>query len=1029
VIDWTNRPGHEAQPDGSVVIHNLLRSTVAAATHELIADGVDWTLSVFVDNAGIIRFDDEHAVCVKVETHNHPSAIEPYGGAATGVGGVIRDIIGTGLGARPIANTDVFCVAFPGRFNTEHTESTEKNEGGVFGRKQSSASAPAPGRDDPVSDSVGSGPSVFDLPAGCLHPRRVLTRVVDGVRDYGNRMGIPTVNGAVYFDDRYVGNPLVFCGSVGVMPAHMTHGDARPGDRIIALGGRTGRDGIHGATFSSAELTHTHAIEEKRVLDAIMRARDYAADDEAGGRRLESGGEGRCLYSAITDCGAGGFSSAVGEMGEKLGAEVHLERAPLKYAGLRYDEIWISESQERMVLAVPPENVEALRRICDEEHVELAEAVKRVLRLPTVGDKSFLVTIGDRTVTGLVSRDPMVGPWQVPVADAAVTLADYDGYAGEAMAMGERPPLALICGPASGRMAVAEALTNLLSAPVAGLDRVRLSANWMAAAGSPGEDAALYETVRAVSDFCVQLGVSIPVGKDSMSMRTAWDDEDGVHEVTAPLSLVVTAFSALEDVRGALTPQLVADRDTVLVLIDLGGGRNRLGGSALAQVYGQLGDEAPDIDDASRLTSLADALAALKWAEWILAYHDRSDGGLLVTLLEMAFAGRVGLDIDVGAAAVLPALFSEEAGVVLQVPRSGLQRVREICAGHGLGGCVHIVAVPRGDQRVRILAGDTVLMERSRAALHRLWSRTSWKMQRLRDRPECADAEHERLLDDDDPGLSATLTFHPDDGWPAAVGETRPRIAVLREQGVNGHVEMAAAFDRAGFEAMDVTMTDLAAGTAALEGFQGLAVCGGFSYGDVLGAGGGWAKSILFDDALRDGFERFFHRPDTFALGVCNGCQMLAHLRELIPGALHWPDFVHNQSEQFEAREVMVEVRDSPSVLLAGMAGSRIPVVVAHGEGRARFSDDAERAALDERGLAALVYIDHRGAATERYPYNPNGSPAGITGATTTDGRVTILMPHPERVWRTVQHSWAPPEWGEHGPWLQLFRNARRWVG
>ncbi|HSH42162.1 MAG TPA: phosphoribosylformylglycinamidine synthase, partial [Arenicellales bacterium] len=656
------------------------------------------------------------------------------------------------------------------------------------------------------------------------------------------------------------------------------------------------------------------------------------------------------------------------------------------------------------------------------------EALQRVLSLPAVADKSFLITIGDRTVTGLVHRDPMVGPWQVPVADAAVTLADYRGFTGEAMAMGERPPLALISGPASGRMAVAEALTNLLSAPVPRLQRVRLSANWMAAAGAPGEDAVLYETVAAVSDFCVDLGLSIPVGKDSMSMRTAWEDGDGNHEVSAPLSLVVTAFTAVEDVRGTLTPQLAADPDSVLLLIDLGAGRNRLGGSALAQVYGQIGDQVPDIEDPSRLAALALALDALKREDLILAYHDRSDGGLVAALLEMAFAGRIGLDIDVGETPdPLAALFSEEIGVVLQVRRGNLDRARLICAEHGLESLLSEVAAPRSDSRIRIHAGSGLLLDRSRVELHRLWSRTSWRMQRLRDNPDCADAEYDRLLDDKDPGLSAVLSFDLIDDMPR-VATGRPRVAILREQGVNGHVEMAAAFDRAGFEAVDVTMTDIARGDAGLDGFQGMVACGGFSYGDVLGAGGGWAKSILFDDALRARFEDFFHRPDTFSLGVCNGCQVFAQLRELIPGADCWPDFVRNTSEQFEARQVMVEVQDSPSIFFNGMAGSRIPVAVAHGEGRARFDHDDQLAGLRTANLVSLRYVDNYGNATEAYPYNPNGSPGGITGVTTTDGRVTILMPHPERIWRAVQHSWAPDGWGEYGPWIEMFRNARRWT-
>ncbi|MBK1704053.1 phosphoribosylformylglycinamidine synthase, partial [Halochromatium glycolicum] len=807
------------------------------------------------------------------------------------------------------------------------------------------------------------------------------------------------------------------------------------------------------------------------------------------------------------------------------------------------------------------------------------EAARRVLRLPTVGCKTFLITIGDRSVGGLVARDQMVGPWQVPVADCAVTLTDFDGYHGEAMAMGERTPLALLDAPASGRMAVAEAITNIAAADVGSLGAIRLSANWMAAAGHPGEDARLYATVRAVgAELCPALGIAIPVGKDSMSMKTVWErprggglgaglnPEDGANEatdsepsdgadpehgardlagiesgierrisaesgaasgagasvadgsdggrerveMTAPLSLIVSAVAPVADARRSLTPWLRLDRgETRLVLIDLGRGQDRLGGSALAQVHARIGETPPDLDDPELLKGLFAALQALKAEGLVLAYHDRSDGGLLATLCEMAFAGRCGLECDLGglpaatASASLgsagssvgedglgqqapsgvrangegasesaagdgarashgtrrgngalasgeaqtgngapsmdapstdagrdpiAALFAEELGAVLQVPADRLDSVLERLERHGLGACSHAIGTPRADQRIIIRSGERPLVDASRAELQRLWSETSWQMQRLRDNPDCADEEQARI-DADDPGLSAALTFAPADDIAAPLIATgaRPRLAVLREQGVNGQIEMAAAFDRAGFECVDVHMSDLLDGRIGLDGFRGLAACGGFSYGDVLGAGEGWAKTILFNPRARDQFQRFFARDDSFALGVCNGCQMLANLRELIPGTDHWPHFVRNRSEQFEARLLMVEVRESPSLLLQGMAGSRLPIVVSHGEGRAEFRDPAQQA--EAAPFAPLRYIETSGEPALRYPANPNGSPEGITGLCNADGRVTIMMPHPERIFRSIQHAWRPDDWGEDSPWLRLFRNARVWVG
>jgi phosphoribosylformylglycinamidine synthase len=758
-------------------------------------------------------------------------------------------------------------------------------------------------------------------------------------------------------------------------------------------------------------------------------------------------------------------------------------------------EIWCNEAQERYVLAVAPERLQEFRSICERERcpwavvgeaiedpqlvvgdgyfddspadlplelllgkppkmvrdvhhrpfhkpeldlsgIDLHEAALRVLRLPAVGDKTFLVTIGDRSVGGLVVRDPMVGPWQVPVADTAVTATDYRGYTGEAMALGERPPIALVDAAASGRMAVGEAVTNIAAARIGALADVRLSANWMAAAGHPGEDAALFDTVRAVAlELCPALGIVIPVGKDSLSMKTVWEQGGERREMLAPLSLNVTAFAKVTDVRGTLTPQLRSDGlDTDLVLVDLGKGRNRLGGSALAQVLGQVGHHTPDVGDPTSLRGFFGAVQQLAAEGLVLAYHDRSDGGLFATVCEMAFAGSTGVTValdDLGNDPVA-ALFNEELGAVLQVRHCDLDTVIGLLHEAGLGRHSHVIGTLNDQGRLVFAYGTRELVSAPRTELHRAWSETSYRMQALRDHPDCAREEYERLLDPDAPGLHVLLTFDPEEdvAAPHVASGARPRLAVLREQGVNGQTEMAAAFDRAGFSCVDVHMSDILERRVNLGDFQGLAACGGFSYGDVLGAGGGWAKTILFNARARDEFEAFFQRPDSFALGVCNGCQMLAQLKALIPGTEGWPRFLRNRSEQFEARLVMVEVLDSPSLFLKDMTGSRLPVVVAHGEGRAEFEDGlvgAERAR--EQGLVSLRHVDNHGRLTERYPFNPNGSPLGITGLTTPDGRFTIMMPHPERLFRTVQYSWHPEEWGEDGPWLRLFRNARRWLG
>ncbi|HEX5362925.1 MAG TPA: phosphoribosylformylglycinamidine synthase, partial [Gallionella sp.] len=661
--------------------------------------------------------------------------------------------------------------------------------------------------------------------------------------------------------------------------------------------------------------------------------------------------------------------------------------------------------------------------------VPLAEAVERVLRLPSVANKTFLISIGDRTVGGMTARDQMVGPWQVPVADVAVTLMGYNTNRGEAFAIGERTPLALINAPASGRMAVGEALTNIAAARIEKIGDIKLSANWMAAAGHHGEDAALFDTVRAVGmELCPQLGIGIPVGKDSMSMKTTWKEGKKSKAVTAPLSLIVSAFAPSPDARHTLTPQLVADLDTTLLLIDLGQGKNRMGGSALAQVYKQVGDVAPDVDDAALLKTFFELIQSLNAEDKLLAYHDRSDGGAFVTLCEMAFAAHIGLDIQLEElhGDTLRALFNEELGAVVQVRNRDLAHIQQLAREAGLKS-VQKIATLNETGMIEVLRGTEKRYSENAAQLQRIWSETTYQMQKLRDNPACAQAEFDRLLDVKDPGLHAKLTFDLNENVSPALLRNRPKIAILREQGVNGQVEMAAAFDRAGFQAVDVHMSDVISGRVKLEDFKGFAACGGFSYGDVLGAGEGWAKSILLNPRARDEFAAFFQRSDTFALGVCNGCQMMSNLHEIIPGADNWAHFSRNQSEQFEARFVMVEIQPSPSIFFHGMEGSRMPIVVAHGEGYADFGNAKKLKGAQE--LVTMRYVDNTGKPTETYPLNPNGSPQGITGLTTPDGRFSIMMPHPERVFRAVQNSWYPGEWQENGAWLRMFQNARQWVG
>jgi phosphoribosylformylglycinamidine synthase len=930
---------------------------------------------------------------------------------------------------------------------------------------------------------------VLDKPSRIVSPLDIMLEGPIGAASFNNEFGRPNLGG--YFrtfeqtvdgEVRGYHKPIMIAGGVGNIDArHTVKQPIGEGALIVQLGGPGLLIGLGGGAASSM-ATGVNAADLD--FDSVQRgnAEIERRAQEVIDRCWQLGEHNPIL--SIHDVGAGGLSNALPELvhGGGAGGDFDLAAIPSLESGMSPREIWCNEAQERYVLALAPEALATFDAICRRERcpyavvgraradgrlvvrdprfgntpvdvplevilgnpprmtrsarrvarhrepldfgaLSLEEAVRRVLRFPAVADKTFLITIGDRTVGGLCSRDPMVGPWQVPVADVAVTLMDFTGHAGEAMAMGERTPLALIDGPASGRMAVAEAITNLVAADVASLDRIKLSANWMAPAGHPGEDAVLVDTVRAVSEFCIAIGVSIPVGKDSMSMRTAWRDGAEAKSVTAPVSLVVSSFAPIADARRTLTPLLSRTPGASLVWLQAMPRRHRLGASALAQVAGQLGDVAPDVEPRA-LAALVSQLRKLRERDASLAYHDVGDGGVLVALAEMAFASRVGLDIGIDEFADEPlaVLFAEEIGAVVEVRAGDAGRVLADARAAGLGA--HVVATVATHDRLRVHRRDATLLDLSRDDLHREWSSLTHAMQRLRDLPQAADQERARIGDAHDAGLApvATLPLAPF----VATG-ARPRVAVLREQGVNGQVEMAAAFDRAGFDAYDVHTTDLAGGRRDLAGFAGIVACGGFSYGDVLGAGEGWAKSILFDRRLADMFATFFARGDAFALGVCNGCQMMSALGDLVPGSAHWPRFVRNRSEQFEARLVQVEVAKTPSLFFHGMEGSRLPVATAHGEGYAEFRDDAQLAAA--RPYVALRFVDGRGRSTEAYPHNPNGSPEGITGLTTADGRFTILMPHPERVWRTAQLSWAPREWGEASPWLAMFHNARRALG
>jgi phosphoribosylformylglycinamidine synthase len=1073
------------QIDGQAQPLTLFAMIQQTSRHDAVQTGI---LSAYRDNAAVItgwqghhfmpspvdhhyrRVDEPLAILMKVETHNHPTAIAPHPGAATGAGGEIRDEGATGRGGKPKAGLCGFSVS--NLCLPDWPQPWEQD----YGRPDRIVAACDIMRDGPI------GAAAFNNEFG----RPTIT-------GYFRTFEQVIINGLGQQELRGYHKPIMLAGGVGAIRETHIHKGAFPaGTPLVVLGGPALLIGLGGGAASSVA---SGASRSELDFASVQRA-----NPEMQRRCQEVIDACRALGGAnpiafIHDVGAGGLSNALPELVHdgQCGGRFHLSRIPSADSSLSPLELWCNEAQERYVLAIHAEQLAVFAQLCERERcpyalvgeavadpwltledasgeqrpidlpldvlfgkpptmqrqvvrvpnpcqpfdtqgLPLDEVITRLLHLPTIAAKTFLITIGDRSVGGLVARDQFVGPWQVPVADCGVTLTDYDHYTGEAMALGERSPVALVNAPASGRLAVAEALTNLAAAPVRDWHAVTLSANWMAAAGYPGEDARLYDTVRAVTlDLCSTLGLAIPVGKDSMSMQTVWKQDEETRCMAAPLSLIISAFAPVTDARKVLTPQLSLDDEaTELWLLDLGAGRDRLGGSCLAQVYQQLGHEAADLDEPARLRQFFYAIQRLNAEQVILAYHDRSDGGVIITLLEMAFAGRCGLQIELdalpGRADPVAVLCAEELGAVVQIRCADRARLLAHLADFDLQPFCHCIGRPQREQQITITDHGRVLFSASRAVLQQEWLATSWRMQRLRDHPACADEEYARVAVEDC-GLHAQLTFDPqqDIAAPFIQRGVRPQVGILREQGVNGHIEMAAAFDRAGFDCVDVHMSDVLTGQQSLQTLVGLAACGGFSYGDVLGAGQGWAKTMLFHDRARDLFAAFFARADRFALGVCNGCQLLTAIREIIPGTAHWPRFGRNRSEQFEARLVMTEITANPSPLLADMAGSRLPTIVAHGEGQALFASVQQQQAAVP--YVALRYVEADGQVASRYPANPNGSVDGIAGLTNEDGRIVAMMPHPERLIRRVQHAWAPPAWsGEDGPWLRLFRNARRWV-
>ncbi len=1088
-------------------------------THKLHPQG---TVVAYSDNSSVIegfetqRFyprpsgeyghsTDLTHILMKVETHNHPTAIAPHPGAGTGSGGEIRDEGATGTGAKPKAGLTGFSVS---NLNIPNFVQPWEQYG-----KAENAATPHASR---------LTPHAYGKPERIATALQIMIEGPIGGAAFNNEFGRPNLCG--YFrtyeemahgEMKGYHKPIMIAGGLGNIAAKHAHKKMlSPGDLFIQLGGPGMLIGLGGGAASSMA---SGSNAENLDFDSVQRANAEMQRrcQEVIDACWRMGDDNPIL--SIHDVGAGGLSNAFPELahGGGVGAHFDLRAIQIEERGMSPMQIWSNESQERYTLAIPAKKLNIFKELCDKErcpfavvgsatiehqlklsdkhfnnhpvdmpldvllgkppkmlrdvkHVtqklyafdvhelDLKDAAYRVLRLPAVADKTFLISIGDRSVGGMTARDQMVGPWQVPVADVAVTTMAYDTYQGEAMAMGERTPIAIINAPASGRMAVGEAITNIAAANIGDIGNIKLSANWMAAASAPGEDAALFDTVKAIGmELCPALGISIPVGKDSLSMRTAWQDGTENKSVTAPLSLIISAFAPVQDARKTLTPQLRTDAgDTELLLIDLGAGKNRLGGSALAQVYKQTGNVAPDVDDAAKLKNFYTVIQQLDQDGLLLAYHDRSDGGLFASVCEMMFAAHVGVTLNLDALCfdemtsdvyesetqpdmikgrfmdkLFGALFNEELGAVVQIRRADRERVMEQLRKLGLSKESIIIGTLNSSDELKLVRSMKPLLAEKRVDLQRAWSETTYRMQLLRDNPECAQQEYDRILDKNDTGLFVKLTFDMNGNVAAPFINkgAKPRIAILREQGVNGQLEMAAAFDRAGFSAHDVHMSDIISGRVSLKDFQAFAACGGFSYGDVLGAGEGWAKSILFNPRARDEFEAFFKRGDSFALGVCNGCQMMSNLKSIIPDAEYWPHFARNKSEQFEARAVMVEIQKSPSLFFSGMEGSQLPVVTAHGEGQAEYSSREQSDTA--QAYVAWRYIDHNGKVTERYPLNPNGSPQGLACITNRDGRFTILMPHPERVFRSVTNSWHPADWPEDGPWMRMFRNARKFVG
>ncbi|MFZ6772408.1 phosphoribosylformylglycinamidine synthase [Undibacterium sp. SXout7W] len=1082
---------HQLQPKGTIVAYSDNSSIMEGAVVTRFYPNGAAGGNVYQSTTELTH------TLMKVETHNHPTAISPFPGASTGAGGEIRDEGATGRGAKPKAGLAGFTVSnlmLPGALQPWEN----------------------------ASDVLGSNATdrVYGKPDRIASALQIMIDGPIGGAAFNNEFGRPNLGGYFRTYEQNVGSkvygyhkPIMIAGGIGnISDKHTKKDDLPVGSLLIQLGGPGMRIGMGGSAASSM-ATGTNAADLD--FDSVQRGNPEMERraQEVINSCWQMGDHNPIL--SIHDVGAGGLSNAFPEITNdaKRGAIFDLRKVPLEESGMAPKEIWSNESQERYVLGIAPESLELFSSFCqrercpfavvgtateerqlkviDSEHdnspvdmpmdvllgkppkmhrdvshehveypaidltgIDLADAAQRVLSLPTVADKSFLITIGDRTVGATSVRDQMVGPWQVPVADCAVTTMSLEGYLGEAMSMGERTPLAVINAAASGRMAVGEAITNIAAAPIREISDIKLSANWMAACGQPGQDAALFDTVHAVGmELCPALGISIPVGKDSLSMRTTWKDGDENKSVTSPVSLIISAFSPVYDVRKSLTPQIRLDAgDTSLILIDLGRGKNRLGASCFAQVMQKLGDEVPDVDQAEDLKAFFAAIQQLNQEGQILAYHDRSDGGLFATLCEMAFAGRAGLAINLDILTMesehasdqgdaknwagqvaerrndltLRALFSEELGAVIQVKTEQRTAVMDVLRSHQLGACSHIIGKPNNGNNIEFARDAKQIYSHARASLHQVWSKTSWQIARLRDNPACADAEYARILDIADAGMQPKLSFDPqeDIAAPYIASGIRPKVAILREQGVNSHIETAYAMHKAGFEAVDVHMSDLILGRAKLADFKGMVAVGGFSYGDVLGAGEGWAKTILFNSMMSDQFSEFFQRNDSFGLGICNGCQMMSNLKSIIPGAKAWPKFTKNKSEQFEARFSMVEIVESASILFQGMAGTQTPIAVAHGEGYADFSLTGDIS----KAQVALRFVDNGGKVTEGYPFNPNGSPQGITSVTNADGRFTVMMPHAERVFRTVLHSWHPDGWGEDSPWMRVFRNARKWV-